>query len=106
MRHGDVGERHGYWFYCSWHLIDADVCTNTHYKFGVLAMIEIFPGKKNLHISEKVLAIVLALTLSIFHSPNTAAGNSLILDNNEPGTSSTGRWRSSKRNDPYGKNYL
>jgi len=66
-------------------------------------MIKIFPGKKNLHTSDKVLAVVVALTLSIFHSPNTTAANSLILDNNEPGTSSTGKWRSWKGDSPYGK---
>ena len=38
-------------------------------------MIETFPVKKNLHISGKVLAIVLALTLSIFQSTNAVAAN-------------------------------
>ena len=71
-------------------------------------MIEIFPGNKNLHISEKVLAIVLALTLSIFQSTNAAAASELILDNDDAGTSSTEKWkpwRSRKNGDtPYGKN--
>ena len=71
-------------------------------------MIETFilSAKKNMAILGKVLAIVLVLTGSIFQSTNAAAVNSLILDNDEPGTSSTRKWRSWKRDNPYGKDSL
>jgi hypothetical protein len=62
----------------------------------------IVPAKKHLNFPGKVLATVLVLTISIFQSTTVAAANALILDNDEAGTSSTGRWRYWEKNDPYG----
>jgi hypothetical protein len=69
-------------------------------------MIETFisPAKKHLDITGKILAAALVLTISIFQSTNATAANALILDNDEAGTSSTGRWRHWDKTDSYGSN--
>ena len=64
------------------------------------------PAKKYRCIPGTVFAIVLVLTVSIFQCTNAAAANTLILDNDEAGTSSTGKWRHWGKTDPYGGNSL
>jgi len=66
----------------------------------------ILPAKKQLNFPGIVLATVLVLTMSIFQSTNAAAANALILDNNEAGTYSTGKWRYWGKTDYYGRSSL
>ena len=68
--------------------------------WGFLIMIRTFsvPAKKYLDIPGKVLTLVLVLAISIFQS--TAAANTLVLDDDEAETSSTGRYRHWGKTDP------
>jgi hypothetical protein len=49
---------------------------------------------------------VLAFILSIFISFSASSAQDIIIDNGDPGTSSTGSWRVSGGSDPYGANSL
>ena len=70
----------------------------SHTGYDMIEMIAVH-ARKNPQIRTRLFTILLLFTVTLFQ--NAIAADTLILDNGEPGTSSIGKWRLSKRGNPY-----